>query len=159
MTVTGSKAAPKSSNAALDGLEFDEREASKFVVGLEDVAEHVAQKFAVARRGIERQLTGPVAIGERAQVVDAENVVGVGVRVEDGVELSDVFAQGLFAKVGRGVDENVAVVVGEQDGGTGAAIAGIGGMTDGAVAGDGGNAHRGAAAEDREGGAHRRNGL
>ena len=89
-------------------------------------------------------------ISKRPQIVDAKNVIGVGVGVEDGVELRDVFAQCLLAEVGRGVDNNVAAVVCEHDRRTGAAVVGIGGMANRAIAPDGGNAHRGATAQNRQ---------
>ena len=64
---------------------------------------------------------------ERAEVVHAEDVVGVAVGVEDGVEAADVFADSLGVEVGAGVDEDVVAGVGDEDGGTGAAVARIAG--------------------------------
>ena len=49
---------------------------------------------------------------ERAEVVHAEDVVGVVVGVEDGVDGAEIFADGLRVEVGAGVDEDVVVVVG-----------------------------------------------
>ena len=62
-------------------------------------------------------------------------------------------------EVGAGVDEDGVVVVGEADGGAGAAVARSlrgrhGGGADGAVAAERGDAHGGAAAEEGEGGLH-----
>ena len=81
------------------------------------------------------------------------------VGVEDGVDAADVFADGLGVEVGAGVDEDGAVVVGEADGGAGAAVArvafgGDGGAADGTVAAERGDAHGGAGAEEGEGGLH-----
>src|SRR6185437_15328757 len=56
-----------------------------------------------------------VAEGEGAEVVHAEDVVGVTVGVEHGVEMLEVLADGLVVEVLAGVDEEVTVVVGKQD--------------------------------------------
>ena len=52
-----------------------------------------------------------MAISQGPQIVDSEDVVGMRVSVEHGIELRNVFAERLFAKVGRGVDQNVVFVV------------------------------------------------
>src|SRR6266852_1109371 len=83
-------------DGAGDRMKFDLRQSSKFVFGLKDVTEHFAQEFARLRRGIKWQPARYVLIRERAQVVDSENVVGMGVGVEHGIELCDLFAQRLF---------------------------------------------------------------
>ncbi len=59
---------------------------------------------------------------EGAEVVEAEDVVGVAVGVEDGVEVADVFAEGLGVEVGAGVDDDGVVLPGDEDGGAGAAV-------------------------------------
>jgi len=71
------------------------------------------------------------AEAEGAEVVEAHDVVGVAVGVEDGVDAADVLADGLGVEVRAGVDEDGAIVVGEADGGTGAAVPRV------AVEGDG----------------------
>ena len=86
---------------------------------------------------------------ERAEVVHAEDVVGVAVGVEDGVEAADAGADGLGVEVGAGVDDDVVAFPGDEDGGPGAAVARVaggrsGGGADGAVAAERGDAHRGA---------------
>jgi hypothetical protein len=132
---------------SVDGMQIDERKSSEFIGRFEDVAEHGAKKFAGMWRGIERHPAGSVEKRQRAQVVDSENMVGVGVGVEHGIELSHVFAQRLFAKIGSAVDHHMASVVAEEDRRTGAAVARIGRTADGAVAADGGYPHRCAAAQ------------
>src|ERR1700676_5502830 len=94
-------------DGAVDGMKVNLRQSSKLVFGLKDVAKHFAQEFARLRRGIKRQLAWDVLISQRAQVVDSEDVVGVRVSVEHGIELRDFFAQHLFAKVLRGIDQDV----------------------------------------------------
>jgi len=61
---------------------------------------------------------------ERAEVIHAEDVVGVAVGVEDGVEAADVFADGLGVEVRPGVDEDVVGFPGDKDRGASAAIVG-----------------------------------
>ncbi len=95
-----------------------------------------------------------MAEGERAQVVHAEDVVGVVMGVEDGVNLGEVLAESLRVEVGAGVDEDRVVVESELDGGSGAAVARVGGGADGAGAAERGDAHAGAGAEECEGGSH-----
>lgn len=100
------------------------------------------------------------AEAEGAQVVEAEDVIGVTVGVEYGVDVTDVFADGLRVEVGAGVDEDGVVVVVEADGGAGSAIARVsvwrdGGSADGAVAAEGRHPHGGAGAEEGEGRLHR----
>jgi hypothetical protein len=45
------------------------------------------------------------------QIVEAENVVGVSVSVKDCIEMSDVLADCLLAKVRSRINQNVAIVV------------------------------------------------
>ncbi len=75
--------------------------------------------------GVEREAVG-LAEGEGAEVVHAEDVVGVAVGVEDGVDAVDVFADGLGVEVGAGVDQDGVVVIVDAEGGAGAAVFGAG---------------------------------
>ena len=59
---------------------------------------------------------------EGAEVVHAEDVVGVAVGVEDGVEAVDAGGNGLGVEVGAGVDDDVVALPGDEDGGAGAAV-------------------------------------
>src|ERR1022692_102059 len=88
-------------DAPFDQMQVDLRQSAKLIRWFKNVREHVAQEFASAGRGIKRQLARLMVISQGAQVVDAEDVVGVRVGVEHGIELPDVFAQRLFPKVGR----------------------------------------------------------
>src|SRR5260370_12023625 len=132
-------------------MKVNVRKSSKFIFVLKDEAKHFGQEFARLRRGIKRQLARDVLIRERAQIVDSEDVVGVRVSVEYGIELRDFLAQRLFAKVWRGVDQDVAgmvvrITVADHHGGTGAAVARVGRAADGAVAANRWDTHRCAAA-------------
>jgi hypothetical protein len=62
---------------------------------------------------------------EGPQIVDAENVVRMGVGLEHGIDPGDVFANRLLAKVGGGVNQNDLAAKLEQDGWPRAAIVGI----------------------------------
>src|SRR5215469_1126955 len=84
---------------------------------------------------------------KRANVVEAENVVGVGVCVENRVEMSNASAQGLLAEVRGSVDDDVAAIVREQHRGARALVVQIGGVADIALAGESRNAHRSARAQ------------
>ena len=81
------------------------------------------------------------------------------VGVEDGVDVADVFADGLRVEVRAGVDEDGVAVVGEAMEGRVRRLRGSpgrdGGGADGAVAAEGRHAHGGAGAEEGEGRLHR----
>src|SRR2546423_12859718 len=51
----GLKTRPEQLNRTFNRLHFDLRQTAEFVVRVEDVAEHVAQKFSRARLGIQGQ--------------------------------------------------------------------------------------------------------
>ncbi len=131
---------------SMDRLEFEPGEASEFVVGVEDIAEHVADELGGIGASVERNFTVAV-IAEWAKVVDAEDVVGVGMGIEDRIDLRDVLANGLLAKIGGGVNEHRLTAELEQDRRAGSAIVRIGRMADRAAAPNGGHAHRCAAAQ------------
>ena len=76
---------------------------------------------AVGVVGVDGQIV-LAAEAERAQVVEAQDVVGVAVGVEDGVDAPDFFAQGLRVEVRAGVDEDGVAVVVDADGGACAAV-------------------------------------
>ncbi len=92
---------------------------------------------------------------ESSDFVKPEGVIDMVVCIEDGVNAGDFFAEDLLAQVWRGVDEDDAVDtigIGELDGGagSGAGVSGIGGSACGAIAGNDGDACRGAGAEEAE---------
>src|SRR5882762_1982002 len=138
-------------DGAVDRMKIDLRQSAKLIFGLKDVAKHFAQEFAGLRRGIKRKFAWYVLIRQRSQVVDSEDVVGVGVGVEHGIKLGDLLAQRLFAKVRRGVDQDMAgivvrITVADHHRGTRSAVARIRRTADGAVAANRWYAHRCAAA-------------
>ena len=82
--------------------------------GLEDVVERAAdcgQRLSRAEDG-NRAFLPEV---ERPHIVKAHDVVGVLVRKQDGIKAIDLGAQGLRTEVRRGVYENVASAVTDED--------------------------------------------
>jgi hypothetical protein len=95
---------------------------------------------------------------ERAEIIQAEDVVGMGMGIEDGVDVSDAEAQRLLAEIRPSVDEDavrrggIVVLPLDRNGGTQALVAGISGGADAAGAAQCGHTHRGAAAEKQDAG-------
>ena len=75
-------------------------------------------------------------------------MIGVVVGVDDGVELADAGGEELLAQVRRGVDEDTAAVVLDQDGGAQAPVSRVVGIAGAPVVADERHAARAAAAED-----------
>jgi hypothetical protein len=84
---------------------------------------------------------------ERPNIVEPEDVVGVVVGEENGVEAIEADAEGLLAKIGRGVDDDVLAVARKEEGGAETVIVRVFGGADATVAGERGDAHGGAGAE------------
>ena len=121
-----------------DGVEVDARGGGLRGLGIEGVAEDAADDVEGLDGSVGRDGHFLVVV-EGAHVVEAQDVVGVGVGVEDGVDAGDAGAQGLGAEIGRGVDEDILAGVLHQHGGAEAVIARIGGGAGGAAAADGGD--------------------
>ena len=98
---------------AMDNVEVDARNGAlrgRVVKNIGKGAANHAKRFFRAVHG-ER---GFLANVEGANIVEAEDVVGVAVGEEDGVEAIEADAEGLLAKVGRGVDDDVLAVARKQ---------------------------------------------
>jgi hypothetical protein len=132
---------------AIDRTQLQLRQSAVFVIGIEDVAEHFAQESGRVGARVERQPSRLVAVAERAQIVDAENMVGVRVGVKHRIHARDALANRLRIEIGRGIDEHHLARVLEHHRRPGAAVVRIAGMADGAVATQRGHAHRCAAAQ------------
>jgi hypothetical protein len=52
---------------------------------------------------------------ERPQIVDAVDMVGMGVSIENRVDTLDLLPQGLLPQISGRVDENVSTPMGDQD--------------------------------------------
>src|SRR6267154_2632414 len=99
--------------------------------------------------GIERNLAfAPEA--EWSHVVKPKNMVGMSVRIKDGVKPFDVLAKRLLTEIRRSIDEDRVAVELYQNRRTGAPVMRIVGRAYAAVAPNGGNAHRRSAAQHRE---------
>src|SRR5438132_4278631 len=143
-----------SSTRTTNSAGFHKWKPAEFVVRVEDITEHVANEFRGVGPGVERQLARFMAKTQRPQVVDSENVIGVGVSVEHGIKMGDALADCLLVKIRCAVDEHHATVVFNQNRRSSTAVVGIGGMADRAVAANGGHAHGRAAAQDGQRGLH-----
>lgn len=96
---------------------------------------------------------------EGTQIIEAEDMVGMSMRIEDGIDVADTFANRLCVKVGSGVDKDDAVVVDQPQRRARAAVVRISGRrgcggADSAVAAKGGHPHGRARTEKREGRLH-----
>jgi len=90
--------------------------------------------------GVDRQVSFGVK-AEGAQIVEAHDVVGVAVGIQNGIDAANSFAHGLSVKVRAGVNQDRVAIVGDADGGPSAAVVGIGGGADGTVAAKGRHPH------------------
>ena len=88
-------------------------------------------------------------IVDGAEIVDAVDMVSVGVGVEQCVDLADAGIQALLAQVGAGVDQDALTPCLDEDGAAAATVARVGRAADGAVAADLRHARGGAAAQHR----------
>ena len=89
-------------------------------------------------------------LGEEPGVVEAEQVVGVGVREGDRMDLTHPLAEQLQAHLGGGVDQQVAAREAHQDAGTHPRVPRVVREADPAVAAEHGDARRSAAAQDHQ---------
>jgi hypothetical protein len=134
---------------AFDFVEDDTRDGAQRGPGVEDVREGAAdnaESFFGTIDGNSRAL----ADIERANVVEALDVIGVAMGEQNGFKALDACGEGLRAKIGSGINDDVLPIAREEDGGTQALVVRVGGVADGAVAADRGNSHGSAGAENRE---------
>ena len=153
-------------------VDFDAGACGVAHLGAEGVAEDAAEGSSGLLIGVEGDIVRG-SEGEGAEVIHSEDVVGVRVGVENGVDAGDALADGLCVEVGAGIDEDGAEGVLwfagrhawklEAQRGPGAAVARVsfGGAgsscaraADGTGAAKGGYAHGGATAEEGEGRLH-----
>ncbi len=128
------------------------RQTAILVIRLEDVAENGTQRLRRGIAGIKGDFStaGHAGEAERPHIVESENVIGVAVGIKHGVNFANAFADGLLAEVGRGVDENGVPIPLHHDRRSRAPIVRICRHAHAAVAADGGHAHRGSTAQNRE---------
>src|SRR5882757_108813 len=129
------------SDRAVDVMDFDERNRADFRLAVEDVRKRAAQDvkcFGVR----ENRQCGLLAHIERANVVESENVIGMGVREEDSVKTLEADAKGLLAKVRRRVNDDVLAIAREKQGRAETIVARIFRSANAATAAERGDAHR-----------------
>src|SRR5262249_15694091 len=125
---------------AVDPLHLYAGDAPVLVRSVKNVTEDSLHGFRSRVKGVQRDLL-LAAETKRTHVVETQDVVGVSMGINDGVDVRNVLADGLLAKVRRGVNDYTAAAVLQHDRGASAAVTRIAGMTDGARAPDGGHAH------------------
>jgi hypothetical protein len=118
------RSAPRKARPGLQSDAVDQRQSAKFICRPQKCSEtYCAEIRSLA--AWHKAATSP-ACGDKSAAAGrrCQDMVGVGVRVEHGVELRDVFAQRLLAKVGRAVDHDVRAVVriADHHGGASAAV-------------------------------------
>src|SRR3974390_417700 len=146
----------KQVDRAGDVPQFDLGKSSVFIVAVEDVLENMPNDLGGRLGCIERNLSAArrARKAEWANVVEAENMVGMTMGIKHGVNTADAPADGLLTKIGRSVDQDGAAVVLHHNRRPQSFVVRIARMADRTGAPDGGNAHPGAAAQYRESGLH-----
>src|SRR5215470_3500938 len=96
-------------NRTVDQIDFDERHGTEFGLAVKNVGESAAQnlKSLFARKYGECCSLPHI---ERSNVVKPEDVVGVSVSKEDGIEALNTGAKSLLAKIRRRIDDNVLAI-------------------------------------------------
>lgn len=127
------------------GLRFEIT--SVAVLSIKGVVEAALERVHAFGSGIDGEL-GVFAYGEAAQVVKADDVIGVLVGVEHGVEVLDFFTQALCAKIRAGIDDPFHVGGLNMDGSSEAIVFWVVGFAHWAVAADDGDSDGGGGAEE-----------
>jgi len=134
---------------AFDFVQDDAGNGAEGGLGVEDVGEGAAN-HAEGFLGAVDGHGGALADVEGANIVEALDVIGVGVGEKNGFEAFQTRGEGLGAEIGGGVNDDVLAIAGEEDGGTQALVVRIGGLANGTMAADGGDSHGSAGAENGE---------
>src|SRR5208282_1363675 len=100
------EARAKDLHRPIDRPKFKSGQSAEFVIAIEDVAEHLAQKSGRVRTRVERQSVRLVAITQWPQIINAQDVVGVRVRVKNRVHPRDALANGLRIKIWSRIDQH-----------------------------------------------------
>src|SRR5581483_6586225 len=137
-------------NRPVDRLQFNLGKSAELIFGVENISKHPANKFDRVGMRVQRQLVWLVKKTQWAKIVNSKQMVCVSMRIEHGVEAANIFTDRLLAEVGCGIDQHSAAAVFNEYGGPSAQVAGIGGMTNGAITANGGHTHGRAAPQDGE---------
>src|SRR5437867_10697931 len=89
------------------------------------VSERLANLLLDFVRAVDRQWPAE-AFGKQPHVIETKEVIGMVVRIQDGVNEPDVFPQKLQPQFGGRVDQQVALRSGDENRATVALVAGIG---------------------------------
>src|SRR5437588_2620558 len=135
------KAGSKQFYRTIDRIQFNLCQPTVLVVGVEDIPEHGSQEFGSFRPRIERNFPSPMK-AQRTQIINSQTVIGVGVSIENRIELADLLTDGLLTEIRSGVNEYSLTVIFHQHRGPGATVARIRRMAHGTVTADGGHTHR-----------------
>ena len=122
-----------------DGVRFRANVSGATVFEVEGVIESFFEAGESKGIGIDGDAVS-VFNGVRAEIIKAGDMIGVAVGVEDGIETGNGGAEGLGAKIGRGIDDDAQRAVFDPNGGAKAAVARVGGGANAAGAGEKGNA-------------------
>ena len=125
--------------------------AAAVVFGLrrEGIVERLANALFDVGFAVDRHRSAQV-VREDSQVVQAEQVVGMIVRIERGMDPPDPLAQQLPTQVGGGVDQQVSAGQPQDDARPRAAVAWVAARASVAVAADHRHADRSAGAEEEQ---------
>src|SRR5262249_30942788 len=141
------KRRPEQLQRTVDAVHLNPGDAAVLVGCVKDVAKNTLQRLGRTVVGVKRNFLR-AAKAQRAHIIEPQDVIGVGVGVDDGVDVSDVLANGLLAKVGRGIDEDALPLVLHHDRRPGAPVTRVRGVTHGTSAANGRHTHGGAATQD-----------
>lgn len=139
----------------VDQIHVELRYRSVSLRAVENVGKHAFDGGKRRPRYIDRNARSAVEV-ERADIVEAEDMVRVRMRIYDGVEPRSAGAEYLRAKVGGGVDDDIPIAVTDKNGRPQAGIPRIRRAAYRARAADGGHAGTGSRAQHRDLQAHLR---
>ncbi len=97
----------------IDSFERDTWHGAERGLVIEDVGKHAPDDAKCFFIAVDRQRR-PLAYIEGADVVETENVVGVAVRQQNGVEAFESDAEGLLAEVWSGINHDVLAATRDQ---------------------------------------------
>lgn len=132
-----------------DGVELDSGEGGSWEWGEGEVMEDAGGVAGGTWGSVNGEGFGHT-VGVGAEVIEAEEVVGVGMGEEDEVEGRDVGAEALGSEVWWRIEEDTEALGFDEDGGTEAVVAWVWGGTDGAMASGDGDTVGGAGTEERD---------
>src|ERR1051326_3825495 len=98
---------------SLELVQFDLGQSTEFVIAGKDVLEHATYYYCRRRLCIERNLSMG-SEGQRAQIAEAEDVVGMGVGIPHSLQMLDAFSDRLLPEIRTGIDQHATTVIVHQ---------------------------------------------